>query len=32
MPMKKTGKLILTSIMFNLMLHVVSPQLLVAHI
>jgi hypothetical protein len=32
LPMKKAGKLILTIIMFNLMLDVVSPQLLIAHI
>jgi hypothetical protein len=31
-PMKKAGKLILTIIMFNLMLNVVSPQLIIAHI
>lgn len=30
--MKKAGKLILTIIMFNLMLDVVSLQLLIAHI
>jgi hypothetical protein len=30
--MKKAGKLILTIIMFNLMINVVSPQLIIAHI